>query len=74
MQCLILFNPSLKLCQEKIRPGKNLPVSVCVCVQAELEMESVMMARKQLFQQWNSSLVGMKKRDEAFAAMQEAVR
>ncbi|XP_076001592.1 coiled-coil domain-containing protein 40 [Genypterus blacodes] len=42
--------------------------------EAELEMESVAMARKQLFQQWNSSLVGMKKRDEALAAMQEAVR
>ncbi len=47
---------------------------VCVCVQAEMEMESLLMARKQLLQQWSSSLVGMRRRDEAFSAMQEAVR
>ncbi|XP_023254213.1 coiled-coil domain-containing protein 40-like, partial [Seriola lalandi dorsalis] len=39
-----------------------------------MEMESLVMARKQLLQQWNSSLVGMRRRDEAFNAMQEAVR
>lgn len=32
------------------------------------------MARKQLLQQWNSSLLDMRKRDEAFNAMQEAIR
>ncbi|KAM7393646.1 hypothetical protein PAMP_020503 [Pampus punctatissimus] len=42
--------------------------------EAEMEMESLVMARKQLLQQWNSSLVGMRRRDEAFSAMQEAVR
>ncbi|XP_023262649.1 coiled-coil domain-containing protein 40 [Seriola lalandi dorsalis] len=42
--------------------------------EAEMEMESLVMARKQLLQQWNSSLVGMRRRDEAFNAMQEAVR
>lgn len=47
---------------------------VCVCVQAEMEMESLVMARRQLMHQWNSSLVGMRRRDEAFSAMQEAVR
>ncbi|XP_028993575.1 coiled-coil domain-containing protein 40 [Betta splendens] len=41
--------------------------------EAEMEMESLLMARKQLLQQWNSSLVGMRKRDEAFSAMQEAM-
>ncbi|KAF3687185.1 Coiled-coil domain-containing protein 40 [Channa argus] len=41
---------------------------------AEMEMESLMLARKQLLQQWNSSLVGMRKRDEAFSAMQAALR
>lgn len=45
-----------------------------LCVQAEMEMESLLMARKQLLQQWNSSLVGMRRRDEAFSAMQEAMR
>lgn len=42
--------------------------------QAEMEMASLLMAHKQLFQQWNSSLVGMRRRGEAFAAMQEAMR
>ncbi|XP_040892417.1 coiled-coil domain-containing protein 40 [Toxotes jaculatrix] len=42
--------------------------------EAEMEMESLVVARKQLLQQWNSSLVGMKSRDEAFNAMQEALR
>ncbi|XP_034400840.1 coiled-coil domain-containing protein 40 [Cyclopterus lumpus] len=42
--------------------------------EAEMEMESLVMARKQLLQQWSSSLIGMKRRDEAFSAMQEAMR
>ncbi|XP_071361508.1 coiled-coil domain-containing protein 40 [Trachinotus anak] len=42
--------------------------------EAEMEMESLVMVRKQLLQQWNSSLLGMRRRDEAFSAMQEAVR
>ncbi|GLD61065.1 coiled-coil domain-containing protein 40 isoform X2, partial [Lates japonicus] len=42
--------------------------------EAEMEMQSLVMVRKQLLQQWNSSLMGMRRRDEAFNAMQEAVR
>ncbi|XP_067440355.1 coiled-coil domain-containing protein 40 [Thunnus thynnus] len=41
--------------------------------EAEMEMESLVMARKQLLQQWNSSLVGMRRRDEAFSTMQETI-
>uniref|UniRef100_A0A672Y7G3 Coiled-coil domain containing 40 n=1 Tax=Sphaeramia orbicularis TaxID=375764 RepID=A0A672Y7G3_9TELE len=41
--------------------------------EAEMEMESVVIASKQLLQQWNSSLVAMRRRDEAFTAMQEAI-
>ncbi|XP_035515431.1 coiled-coil domain-containing protein 40 [Morone saxatilis] len=41
--------------------------------EAEMEMASLVMARKQLLQQWSGSLVGMRRRDEAFSAMQEAV-
>lgn len=48
--------------------------SIRVCVQAEMEMEFLLMARKQLLQQWNSSLVGMRRRDEAFGAMQDTLR
>uniref|UniRef100_A0A665UPX6 Coiled-coil domain containing 40 n=1 Tax=Echeneis naucrates TaxID=173247 RepID=A0A665UPX6_ECHNA len=40
--------------------------------EAAMEMESLMMMRKQLLQQWNSSLAGMRKQDEAFSAMQDA--
>ncbi|XP_072538881.1 coiled-coil domain-containing protein 40 [Salminus brasiliensis] len=42
--------------------------------EAQLEMDSLTVERKQLLQQWNSSLVGMKRRDEVFTAMQEALR
>ena len=45
-----------------------------LCVQAEMEMESLVLARNQLLQQWSGSLVGMRRRDEAFSAMQDAVR
>lgn len=48
-------------------------MSTHVCVQAEMEMESLVMARKQLVQQWSSSLMGIGRRDEAFSAMQEAL-
>lgn len=49
-------------------------VLMFVPVQSEMEMESLVMARKQLLQQWSSSLLGMGRRDEALSAMQEAVR
>ncbi|CAL8331097.1 unnamed protein product [Merluccius merluccius] len=42
--------------------------------EAQMEMESLAMERKQLLQQWDSSLVGMRRRDEAFTAMQDALR
>ncbi|KAM7009676.1 coiled-coil domain-containing protein 40 [Tautogolabrus adspersus] len=42
--------------------------------EAEMEMESLAMARRQLMQQWSSSLMGMRRRDEAFSAMQDAMR
>lgn len=47
---------------------------ICVRVQAEMEMASLVMARKQLLQKWSSSLMELGRRDEAFSAMQEAVR
>ncbi|XP_029137087.2 coiled-coil domain-containing protein 40 [Labrus bergylta] len=42
--------------------------------EAEMEVESLAMARRQLMQQWSSSLMGMRRRDEAFSAMQDATR
>ncbi|XP_061888603.1 coiled-coil domain-containing protein 40-like [Entelurus aequoreus] len=42
--------------------------------EAEMQMESLAMAQKQLLQQWNSSLLSMRRQDEEFGTMQEAVR
>ncbi|XP_039860621.1 coiled-coil domain-containing protein 40 [Simochromis diagramma] len=42
--------------------------------EAEMEMESLLVARKQLLQQWSSCLMGLRRRDEAFGAMQEVIR
>uniref|UniRef100_H2XUM1 Coiled-coil domain-containing protein 40 n=1 Tax=Ciona intestinalis TaxID=7719 RepID=H2XUM1_CIOIN len=41
--------------------------------EARDEIEAINLEKKQLYQQWNSSLIGMKRRDEAHAAMQEAL-
>uniref|UniRef100_H2YI71 Coiled-coil domain-containing protein 40 n=1 Tax=Ciona savignyi TaxID=51511 RepID=H2YI71_CIOSA len=41
--------------------------------EAHDEIEAINLEKKQLYQQWNSSLIGMKRRDEAHAAMQEAL-
>ncbi|XP_076453125.1 coiled-coil domain-containing protein 40-like [Babylonia areolata] len=42
-------------------------------MEAYMEMEAIGLEKKQLYQQWNSSLIGMRRRDEAHAAMQEAL-
>ncbi|MGH0128960.1 UNVERIFIED_CONTAM: hypothetical protein FKN15_057803, partial [Acipenser sinensis] len=42
--------------------------------EAHMEIEAIAVEKKQLFQQWNSSLIGMRRRDEAYTAMQEALR
>ncbi|MEE6528445.1 hypothetical protein FKM82_030748, partial [Ascaphus truei] len=38
-----------------------------------MEIETIGLEKKQLFQQWTSSLIGMRRRDEAYAAIQEAL-
>ncbi|GCC25233.1 hypothetical protein chiPu_0003641 [Chiloscyllium punctatum] len=42
--------------------------------EATMEIEAIGYEKKQLIEQWTSSLIGMQRRDEAYAAMQEAVR
>ncbi|XP_041073015.1 coiled-coil domain-containing protein 40 isoform X2 [Carcharodon carcharias] len=42
--------------------------------EATTEIEVIGYEKKQLLEQWKSSLIGMQRRDEAYAAMQEAVR
>ncbi|XP_063312335.1 coiled-coil domain-containing protein 40 [Pelobates fuscus] len=41
--------------------------------EANMEIESIGLEKKQLFQHWNSSLIGMTRRDEAYAAIKEAL-
>ncbi|XP_040291044.1 coiled-coil domain-containing protein 40 isoform X1 [Bufo bufo] len=41
--------------------------------EASMEIEAIGLEKKQLLQQWNSSLIGMTRRDEAYAAIQEAL-
>ncbi|XP_028912869.1 coiled-coil domain-containing protein 40 isoform X2 [Ornithorhynchus anatinus] len=42
--------------------------------EASFEIETINLEKKQLMNQWSSSLVGMKRRDEAFTAVREALR
>uniref|UniRef100_A0A8C2FQT9 Coiled-coil domain containing 40 n=1 Tax=Cyprinus carpio TaxID=7962 RepID=A0A8C2FQT9_CYPCA len=42
--------------------------------EAQLELDSVVIERRQLLQQWNSSLLMMRRRDETYTAMQEELR
>ena len=46
----------------------HIPCASLTLVQT-LELE-----KKQLYQQWTNSLIGMQRRDEAFAAMRTALR
>nr|XP_020669348.1 coiled-coil domain-containing protein 40 isoform X1 [Pogona vitticeps] len=42
--------------------------------EASIEIQAIHLEKKQLLHQWTVSLNGMKRRDEAYAAMQEALR
>ena len=42
--------------------------------EAYMEISAINVEKKQLYNQWNSSLIGMRRRDEAHAAMNEALR
>lgn len=44
-----------------------------ILAQAASEMDAITVEKKQLLQQWKSSLVGMEKRDEALKAKEEAI-
>ena len=41
--------------------------------EASMELEAVLLEKKKLLQQWQTSLIGMQRRDEAKAAMNQAV-
>uniref|UniRef100_A0A8D0H4H1 Coiled-coil domain 40 molecular ruler complex subunit n=1 Tax=Sphenodon punctatus TaxID=8508 RepID=A0A8D0H4H1_SPHPU len=42
--------------------------------EASAEIQAINLEKKQLLHQWNVSLTGMKRRDETYSAMQEALR
>ncbi|GCB80545.1 hypothetical protein scyTo_0016244, partial [Scyliorhinus torazame] len=42
--------------------------------EASTEIDAIGYEKKQLLEQWNTSLIGMQRRDEAYSAMQKAVR
>ncbi|XP_060774052.1 coiled-coil domain-containing protein 40 [Neoarius graeffei] len=42
--------------------------------EAQLELDAMMVERKQLLQQWNSSVMELKRRDNAYNTLQEALR
>ncbi|KAJ8332100.1 hypothetical protein SKAU_G00429100 [Synaphobranchus kaupii] len=42
--------------------------------EAQMELDALLVEQKQLLQQWNSSLLGVRRRDEAYNTMQEALR
>ncbi|XP_018419367.1 PREDICTED: coiled-coil domain-containing protein 40 [Nanorana parkeri] len=44
-----------------------------VVTEANMEIEAIGLEKRQLLYQWNSSLIGMTRRDEAYSAIQEAL-
>lgn len=42
--------------------------------EARMETEAIEVEKKQLMQNWTSCLIGMKRRDEAYSQMNDAIR
>ncbi|XP_014669906.1 PREDICTED: coiled-coil domain-containing protein 40-like [Priapulus caudatus] len=58
--------------QRKAQAGESNATKQALS-EAQMEIETINVEKKQLFLQWNSSVLGMRRRDEAHAAMQEAL-
>jgi hypothetical protein len=43
-------------------------------VEARMETEAIEVEKKQLMQNWTSCLIGMKRRDEAYSQMNDAIK
>ena len=54
--------------------GEETKAAKDALLEAHMEIESISLEKKQLYQQWSSSLIGMRRRDEAHSAMNEALR
>ncbi|XP_076463938.1 coiled-coil domain-containing protein 40-like isoform X2 [Babylonia areolata] len=55
-----------------IAQGQETRAAQDALMEANVEMLAIGLEKKQLYQQWTSSLIGMRRRDEAHAAMQLA--
>ncbi|CAF5050258.1 unnamed protein product, partial [Rotaria sp. Silwood1] len=63
-----MYEYQLKIQMEETKNIKH------TLVEARLESETLELETKQLMQNWNSCLIGIRRRDEAQATMAEAVR
>ncbi|OCT60402.1 coiled-coil domain-containing protein 40 [Xenopus laevis] len=62
-----LYEAQVSAQREDTKAARETVAEAC------MEIEAIGVEKKQLFQQWNSSLIGMTRRDEAYAAIQEAL-
>jgi len=65
---IALFDAQLEAQTAETRAAREL------LGEARMEIEAITVEKKHLYSAWNSSLVGMRRRDEAHAAMTEALR
>ena len=54
--------------------GHSSSIVDIVCVKVCYVIQTVILEKKKLLQQWNSTLIGMRRRDEAYAAMLVAIK
>jgi len=65
---IALFDAQLEAQTAETRAAREL------LGEARMEIEAITVEKKHLYSAWNSALVGMRRRDEAHAAMSEALR
>ncbi|XP_031750056.1 coiled-coil domain-containing protein 40 [Xenopus tropicalis] len=63
---IALYEAQVSAQREDTKAARETVAEAC------MEIEAIAVEKKQLIQQWNSSLIGMTRRDEAYAAIQEA--
>ncbi|XP_053562392.1 coiled-coil domain-containing protein 40 [Bombina bombina] len=64
---IALYEAQVSAQREDTKAAREVVAEAC------MEIEAIGLEKKHLLQQWNSSLIGMRRRDEAYAAIQEAL-
>ncbi|KAJ6658502.1 hypothetical protein lerEdw1_020057 [Lerista edwardsae] len=59
---------------QRVAQAEDTRITRQEVAEASTEIHAIHLEKKQLLHQWTVSLTGMKRRDEAYAAMQEALR